>query len=321
MAYIIKIKNDSGSTKTWCGKEFTDQEEYIVPTDNNRSKWINNSELLTAIGNAEALVGDGSGYISDINTAINWLKNGLATEVSLSGVTPNLSRLPVTNNRIPAGYSIYGVGEADNITNGTYGGGVQLQFDSTNDEREFQLLNHYYAIGARAVWKNCDIDNYFSATLIAPASSGFTNTTGDFDKVNLGGSLNMYKPVTAGTGAWDADLTDTLAGTSILKATPVPSAGNQGWFDYDSETNILTTNMSQTGGYNLYDFDVNLHAFGRRVWGTSQSGGVTGIDVPDLVGKLIYNSWKVKLEFGLEGGLLGSEKAAVTFYVGTKGNI
>lgn len=75
MSYVIQIKNDSGSVQTWAGKEFAIAEEYTIPSDTNRFKYSNNSALLTAIGSGDALVGDGTEYFTDINKAVNWLKN------------------------------------------------------------------------------------------------------------------------------------------------------------------------------------------------------------------------------------------------------
>lgn len=74
MAYTIQIKNDSGSVQTWAGKEFAIGEEYTVPTDSNRIKYQTAANLLTAIGNSEALIGDGTEYFSDVNKGIDWLK-------------------------------------------------------------------------------------------------------------------------------------------------------------------------------------------------------------------------------------------------------
>lgn len=239
--------------------------------------------------------------------------------VSLPDVKLEDGRLYVAQNRVPPGYTLYVTGEADNIATGGFGGGAQMKFDAANTVREFQLLSHSYAIGARAQWQGCSIDCYFKATLIAPACSGFTNAAGDFDKVSLGGGFNMFKPVTAGTGAWTGNLSDKLTSTQILKATPVPVAGNVGWFDYNSDTNILTANMAQQGGYNLYDFPINLHAFARKVWG--KADGETSLMVEGLVGKLLFNAWKIKIEFALEGGTLSTEKAALFFIAATQRNI
>lgn len=84
MSYTIQIKNDSGSTQSWAGKEFVDQEEYTVPTDANRTKWQNSSTLLTAIASADALVGNGVEYFTDVSEAINWLKGALSSMVEMN---------------------------------------------------------------------------------------------------------------------------------------------------------------------------------------------------------------------------------------------
>lgn len=225
----------------------------------------------------------------------------------------------IAPNRIPSGYSLYVAGECDDMTSGAYGGGDPMLFDSTNPTRDFRQLNHYYAIGVRAKWHNCNFDNYMTAILKAPASQGLTNQSGDYTKYNIGGPYNMIIPVAIGTGDWDMDISAFQANGKVLKATPVPQAGNTGWFDYDSSTNTLTRNMTQTGGYNLYDFDVNLHAFGRKCW--ASPSGETALDITDLVGKLLYNCWVLSFEFGKNTGSLSSEQASVSFITGAMGNV
>jgi len=324
MSTIIKIKNDTGSNAIWAGKEFTPAEEYTIPDDNNRQKWRNSSELLTAIGNSEALISDGSTYFTDINKAINWLKGNMTTSVAIEGVKIENERLQSMNNRVPNGYSLYITGVSDDLNgSGVFGTGNTLLFDSTDITRDFQLINHYYAIGARAMWESCSLSNFFNATLIAPASSSLINQAGDFNKVEIipSSGLNIIVPAAVGQGAWDIDLSECFTSTNVLKSTPVPAAGNDGYFDYVSDTNVLTVNTAGEGGYNLYDFDVNLHSFGRKVWGTPQNGGLTELDVSGLVGKLLYNTWKVKLDFGINSGSLSTEKAAVIFITATKKNI
>jgi hypothetical protein len=76
--------------------------------------------------------------------------------------------------------------------------------------------------------------------------------------------------------------------------------------------------MAQLGGYDLYDFDVTLHAFGRKIWGSSD--GQSSLDVSELVGKLLFNAWKLRLTFEKRGGSVSTEKAAVVFMVGAQGN-
>lgn len=317
MSQIIMIKNISGEEKIWGGKKFLANEEYQIE-ETSLLKWRKSTNLILAITAGEALIGDGSSYFTSFVKALEWLQ-GNHQEVFLRDVSVENGRLQNMNNRVPNGFSLYVTGVSDNISSGTFGNGEDLFFSSSKKVIDFRQLCHYYAIGARTHWNaDCDIDNYFKAELIAPACSGATQAVGDFIKIPITGG-NMFKPVLEGSGDWDMDLTNTLTGTSILKATPVPSEGNQGWFDYVSDTNILTPNYEQKGGYNLFDFDITLHFFGRKIWGIKN--GVSSLDVSDLIGKLLFNSWTIRLTFDIQSGLLGSEKAGVLFILATKGNV
>lgn len=318
------IKNNSGSTSTYNGQDIADDSYYQIKPEQEKS-WSNNSTLLADIGSGDAVVAkddSGDNDITDVAEAITYLRSALPDGVDIAGVEVRDNRLQNMNNRVPNGFTLYVTGTADAISAGGYGAGDDMQFSSSNQTRDFQLLEHYYAIGARAIWKNCDIDNYFNATLVAPASSGAAEQAGDFDKYEIipSSGLHMFIPTAEGEGDWDMDLAETFTGTNVLKATPVPAAGNNGWFDYNSSTNVLTPNMSQEGGYNLYDFEVNLHALGRKVWGSPLNGAVSELDVSDLVGKLLFNTWKIRLHFDVEG-ILGSEKAAAVLILATKKNI
>lgn len=226
----------------------------------------------------------------------------------------------VATNRIPEGYTLYFTGTADDISNGVAGAGDDLLLDGSSlaggsNKATFQLLNHYYLVGAKCFASGVTIGtHYITARLYAPATTGLTQTTGDYNKSSLGGGMNMIVPVSAGTGSWDLDLTATLPNTQILRAVPVPVAGNTGWFDYDKTNNVITRNMSQTGGYNLYDFDVDLHYFVRKGWLTS---GEIQISAEDTVAKQQFNFWKI--EFELNTSLLGPS-AAILLEVATKDN-
>jgi hypothetical protein len=319
---VCYVKNIDTVTHTYSGQEITAGSYYQIQ-DGERAKWMIDSTLLVDIANSDAQIGksdQAADLISDVSEQISYLRNDT---VSIEGATFDNGRMLNADNRIPAGYTIYVTGAGDGVSAGTYGTGDKLKFDSSNTTKNFYQLSHFYLIGARAVWESCDMDTYFDGTLIAPASSGFTNTTGDYDKVEIipSSGLHLFKPVTAGTGAWTGTLTDKIGSSNVLKATPVPVAGNTGWFDYDSDANTLTKNMSQTGGYHLYDFDANLHAFGRYLWGSSETGHQSALDISGVVGKKLFNSWKVKIEFKQDVGALGTHKARVKFIVGSKGNI
>lgn len=71
------IKNTDTVNNTWHGKEFTPGEYHLIPEVSEIS-WANNSVLLTAIGNGIAVVAKddtGNADITDVNLAINYLKN------------------------------------------------------------------------------------------------------------------------------------------------------------------------------------------------------------------------------------------------------
>lgn len=93
---IVKIKNDSGSIVIWAGKEFAIDEEYVIPTDGNRVKWQNNSTLLIAIAASDALIGDGTSYLSDVNESLEWLKGNVVIPADTDGVP--LSRTKITQS-------------------------------------------------------------------------------------------------------------------------------------------------------------------------------------------------------------------------------
>lgn len=205
----------------------------------------------------------------------------------------------VASNRIPPGYSICATGIADNIVNGTYGDGYHLMLSDVDvpggsNHACLQFLDHWYAIGGRVFWEGGTLNDSANATLVAPATTGLAHTTGDYTKINLGGPYNMIKPVATTTGDWSMDLAAKLnVHVSILAATPVPIAGNTGWFDYNSDTNVMSRNMTQTGGYNLYDFDINLFALVRKSWGRP-TACESHLEADDVIGKLIYNSWQLR---------------------------
>jgi hypothetical protein len=298
------------------GDNIVKNSSFTVPASRYH-QYAASSDLVTALSDGDLVCNDGTTDITNLSDAVDLVK-GFQQKLAIEN-----GRTAVVDNRLPSGYTVYITGIGDDISTPGYGGGNKLKFDSTTYSIDFQLLNHYYIICALAMWFGCTEDNYFDGTLYAPASTGWTNSTGDYDKVEVIPSSGLYllKPVTAGTGAWDVDLTAVQTGTTILKSVPVPSAGNTGWFDYDADTNTLTDNTGKTGGYNLYDFNANLHAFGRYIWGTKIDGSESALDITGLVAKKIFNTWKVKIDFKKDGGSLASEKARVKFIVGAKGNI
>jgi len=79
MAYI---KNDTGGTKTWVGQQILAGAYYQIQTSEH-NQWENDSTLLIAIGNGDAVVAEdssGNKDFSDIADGINFLK-GITVEI------------------------------------------------------------------------------------------------------------------------------------------------------------------------------------------------------------------------------------------------
>ena len=234
------IKNATQAEKTWVGQTIFAGEYYQIQ-DHEDLVWANNSVLMVAVATGEAVVAksdDGTTDITDVAEAIGYLKN-----VSEAPRTEDKREI-VAINRIPPGYTVYPTGVADAIVQYGQGQGTQLRLNSVTGSVDFQLLNHWYAIGGRIIWEGSSLDDHTNAVLVAPPSTGFTSVSGggDFNMVAIGPSMNIFVPAAPGTGFVSGDLSAKFTGTPVLKATPVPSIGNQGYFDYNSDTNVITPN-------------------------------------------------------------------------------
>lgn len=200
-------------------------------------------------------------------------------------------------NRIPFGYTIFPTGVSDDHVAGTFGDGDELFMDKDNLTADFQMINHWYAIGGDSSWgSGVSNRDKISATLYAMATMGTNGAGFDFIKAPTGLGFNLFVYVGTGNGDWDLDLTSPLhAGKEMLKVTPVPVAGNTGFFDFDKKTNTLKPNATQTGGYNLYDIELPLFSFARYLWGHA-GGGTRPFKEPDVVGKLLYANWFIRFQ-------------------------
>lgn len=222
------------------------------------------------------------------------------------------------HNRIPSGYTVFPTGESADIANGAYEGGEHLVMEQGGTTSVFfQWLDHFYAFGGRAIWEGGKLADYIDGALCAPATVG-VEQAGNYDKVEVipSSGLHVYVPNgTPGNGAWDLDLTAKLPNTEILKCVPVPVAGNTGFFNYDSEQNLLTLAPNQDGGYNLYDWEIKLQRFCSKCWGMD---GLADLESSDVVGKLLFNFWKIKFELT---AITAGAKAGIILTTAVKGNV
>jgi len=84
----IYIKNTDSITRTWHGKQLNVNEYHLIQPTSEVS-WANNEQLLIDIANGKATVAkddSGSKDITNINEAINYLKNNLPTQVKTIAV-------------------------------------------------------------------------------------------------------------------------------------------------------------------------------------------------------------------------------------------
>lgn len=228
------------------------------------------------------------------------------------------NRRIVAINRIPAGHTVYPTGQADAYQANGHRSGDILTFDANNKVKCFKMLSHWYGIGGRVIWEGADLADDMHAFLKAPATVG-TNSTGDYTKAATGLGFNLFVPTAPGAGDWTLDLAEKYTGCDVLKCVPVPVAGNTGFFDYDSDTNVLTVNASQEGGYNLYDATIPLFCFAHKIFGRKQDGAESSLEIPDVVGKLLFNTWCV--EFTLNTAKTSGINVGIQMITAVKGNV
>jgi hypothetical protein len=154
-------------------------------------------------------------------------------------------------------------GTGDDVTNGVRCSGSHLQLQTTVQGLttiEWQFIEWVSISGGRVRYSDAIYGDCFSYEIEAPATVGTSNPGGGwYDKVNLGGSCNIYVPNPTQTGDWDLSLTEKLnENVDITKVTPVPAAAKDGYFDWDQDTYAVTLNTAGKGSYYLFDFDITL---------------------------------------------------------------
>jgi hypothetical protein len=222
----------------------------------------------------------------------------------------------VAINRIPNGYTIYPTGEASDITNGTWQGGTELR-RTTTGTMDFQMLEHWYAIGGRGNWEGGKSVDKVSAWLVAPATTGTSNPgAGAYDKVSTGAGSNIFVPAPLVDGDWDLNLTEKLnANVNFTKAAPVKNAAMTGFFDYDYDTHTLSLNSDQKGKFDLYDTQCVMFTFANQINGVE---GEIALDVSDVVGKVLLPHWIIRFKAEV---VTGSAVCSVNMITAVKSNV
>lgn len=179
--------------------------------------------------------------------------------------------------RLPKGVDPYMTGAADKITDPVArGGGSAFRFHwsvapvTADDKQEsFFFLDRVRVAAGGIMWTGATMGSSdgdaLDMWLDAPASVIAANGggIGNANKVSVGVG-NIIVPA-AGDGDWDIDLSPSLHTESPV---PVPNLSQTGFWDWDEPDEGLgtfTPNLAQTGGYDLYDFEVPLVVWARSI--------------------------------------------------------
>lgn len=259
---IKKIKNNTASPKTWCGMTIAPGEYYTIESI-EESIWSNDSAFFTAIGNAEAVVNNGTLDITDVNSAINWMKEG-------SSLRPMDGRIFTNASPRPLGtiLTLTSIGDSTASTVGV-GGGNKLDFvhttgDSTSQEYYINFNvkeNRTFIKEGYLTCKDCALD---SITLsVVPCLTTYTSSSNTY--------FNLYNGViipAAGDGNIQVDATNMR----LVEFPPGLDFGDSKtcfWnADYDSVTHTFS-NISAApygnGKYNMFGSERILGCFANRL--------------------------------------------------------
>lgn len=276
--------------------------------------FANSNNVIQKLADNTLKLNDGINDLS-LSHALDALKGAYRANPKTSD-----NRDIIAVNRVSKGASIYPVGGSSDLINNTYQGGEDLFLDTNNSfQAVLRFLDHYEAIGGRAIFEGCDLEHYIDATLVAPATVA-TNAAGDFDKMDVGG-FNIYIPTSPGAGAWNMDLTSKIGSSQVLSASPVPSPTKTGLFDYDESLNLITPNYSSQGGFNLFDIDIPLFMFCHKCWASKGDGMSIVVESTDVKSRMLYNFWKIVFEMKKRtGSPLITARAGIVMTTAVKAN-
>lgn len=177
-------------------------------------------------------------------------------------------RMTVEEGRIlpdmwPLGVITNFCGASDDLEDGIVGTDI-LVIESTTQEdktKTLRFIEPMHLAGGHLQYKGAVLGDHLSFVSKVPATSGTENPgDGSYMKYEVATGCNIFIPYP--NGGWDLDLDEPEnANVTFPKCRPVPAPGGTGFFNYDYTTNVLTVNATQTGGYNLCDWEVTLAEF------------------------------------------------------------
>lgn len=283
---------------------------YSKPDEDRLSKEINDSSITIAL--------DYIGVSGD--TVDIWFKDALSAgeQTTLSSICAAhtgeplyLEEVKTPDNRKVVAPSVFREtltpcyqGEGDDVSNGNRYGGTAMKLDLPTGGSgyvEWQFINPISIAGGELIYDGAVLGAKLDFDVIAPASPATNNPgAGDYDKVSIGGGINVFVPNGSGTGDWDLNLSEKLnANVEFTKVVPVPAPNYDGYFNWNSETEEVSLEADGKGKYNLFDSALTLVRFvaGVGLLGTNR----VPFDIPAFNAKCMLPHWTYKATLAQSG--------------------
>ncbi len=183
-----------------------------------------------------------------------------------------------------------GAGDTQGLP-GSIGGGTACQASHAAADfkhTEWNFRDTIGVAGGTGKYAGAVLGDYVSISTFAPATQATsTPGTGNANKYNLGGPLNMFTAAPDSDGDWTIVLDD---GT----AHPVPNAAQTGQWNYAKASKGwgTTTLGSGASGYDLYDFEVTLVPF--VVKEHILGAGVLDVSPPNVHPTDVFPEWSFR---------------------------
>lgn len=159
-------------------------------------------------------------------------------------------------------------GRADDVASGVRFGGVPFTAtaiaEGDHPVISWGFIEWVYLTGGFVSWINGRPGDWFDFRVVAPATTGIANAgAGAFNLAPSGmPGANVFVPAPDAAGSHDLDLDERLnKSVGFSKVVPVPSTTGAGFFDWDPDTEIVTVNTAQTGGFHLFDVEIPIRRF------------------------------------------------------------
>jgi len=254
---VKKIKNADTITHTWCGQDVLAGQYYTL-LDFENEEFSTNKKLITDIANGIAVVSNGNVDITNISSAIDYLKDTRIKHID--------GRDSIQTSARPIGTRTYFTGRGDDRTTPTdVGGGNHMELIHTIGDPLTQDVyidfncenNKTYLNGARINYTNAQY-SCVSASIVPEVTASNASTGTNFNV--YGGYLII--PAT-GTGTLDVQTVDMKLVYIPLdyKGNREPAFWNADWNSTTNQYDNVTPAPLGDGAYNMFSVEVPLNNF------------------------------------------------------------